>query len=392
MTILRMRTAPLVREESLVMRASLWRFAAATLLGISLAASYGCGKRAVATVNGEKITQDAFYKRLQRQPVAPNVPFPPPIETQAATIVLDQMIREALFLQLAEKEGVMPDQAQIDERKKELNGALNDRGQDLATLLSRSGMSHKELDERLKPELAQMNVLAKHVKVTDEEVRQAYDNATRALPADQKYRSAFYLPESAKVYIIQCASRQKIMEAKKQLDQGMSFGVAAEKYSEDENTNKNRGEIPGWVNKPDPVRPAPQGTPPEFFQKVFSMSKGQTSEPFRVRVPLPDGQVSEQWLIVRVEDKKPARMQPFEHVKGVIRDRILQQKASQDKKLVKMFTDLRPDAKIEVLLPNYKEVFARVQENLQKQQTITEKAITGGTGGTAAPAAPGGGQ
>jgi len=79
-------------------------------------------------------------------------------------------------------------------------------------------------------------------------------------------------------------------------------------------------------------------------------------------------------------------------VKGVIRDRILQQKASQDKKLVKMFTDLRPDAKIEVLLPNYKEVFARVQENLQKQQTITEKAITGGTGGTAAPAAPGGGQ
>ncbi len=355
------------------MRASLWRAAAAIVLGISLAASYGCGKRAVATVNGEKIQQDEFYKRLQRQPIDPRVSFPPPLEAQAAVTVLNAMISERLFLQLSEKENVLPTEEQLEERKKELNGALNDRGQDLTSLLSRSGMSHKELDDRLKPELAQTNVLAKMLKVSDDEVRKAYDQATTGLPKEEAFKSAFYLPESAKVYIIQNSDRNKILEAKKQLDSGVAFGVVAEKYSADENTKKNRGEIPGWVTKPDPVRPAPQGTPPEFYQKVFSMAKNSTSDPFAVTAGN-----TRQWVIVRVEDKKEARFQPFEHVKGVIKDRILQQKAQSDEKVVKLFSNLRPDAKVEVLLPNYKEVFKRVQENLQKQQSITEKAVTGG--------------
>lgn len=377
------------------MRISLWRYAAAGVLILGVASSYGCGKRSVASVNGEKITQDAFYKRLQRSPVAPQVTFPPALTQQQAVSVLDSMITEELLLELAEKEKVTPTEEQLEERKKELNGALNDRSQDLAAMLQRAGMTVKDLEERLKPELAQTNLIAKYVKIPDEEVKKTYDQATTGLPNDQRHRSAFYLPASAKLYGILNPDKEKIMAAKKQLDNGVAFGVVAEQYSDDEQTKRNRGEI-GWVNKPDEVRPAPPGVPAEVYDKAFTTPKGKITEPF---------QASGQWMILRVEDRKEARMQPFDHVKGVIRDRMLRQRAAENEQIVKLLgpvvntqmgpqlslANLRKDAKVDVTLPAYKPVFENYQEQLKKlpQPSVTERAT--GAGGDQ-PAAPGGGE
>lgn len=335
------------------MRTSPWRYAAGVILIAALAASMGCGRRSVGTVNGSKISQDSFYKRLQRFPIAPQVNFPPPIQQQAAATVLQQMISEQLMLDLAKKEGVLPDQKQLDERKRELNGSLTDDGRDLTALLNQSGMSHQELDERLKPDLAQMNVLAKYIKVPDADVRKAYEEATK-LPNDQKFRSVFYVPESVHLFGILNKDKNQILKAQKQLQNGIAFGVVAEQYSEDVTTKRKRGEI-GWINRPDQARPAIRGVPPEIYQTAFKLKAGQTSQPF---------QAAGQWVLLRAEDRREAKMKSFDHVRGVIRDRILQSKAPQNDKVRKVFEDLQKNIKIDVTLPAYKELFKQIAAQL----------------------------
>lgn len=342
------------------MRTSPWRYAAGLILIAALSASLGCGRRSVGSVNGNKISQDSFYKRLQRFPIAPQVSFPPPIQQQAAAVVLQQMISEQLMLDLAKKEGVLPTDQQLKQRKRELNGSLTDDGRDLTALLNQSGMSHQELDERLKPDLAQMNVLAKYIKVTEDEVKKAYQQATD-LPNDKKFTSMFFVPESVHLLGILNKDKDKIVKAQKQLANGISFGVVAEQYSEDPTTRRKRGEI-GWIPKPDPVRPAIQGVPPEIYEKAFSLKVGETSEPF---------QAGGQWVLLRVEDKRPAKMKPYEHVKGVIRDRILQSKAASNDKVKKVFDDFQKDAKINVTIPAYKALFKQIAEQLAPKPGAT---------------------
>ena len=342
------------------MRTSPWRYAAGLILIAALAASLGCGRRSVGTVNGNKISQDSFYKRLQRFPIAPQVSFPPPIQQQAAAVVLQQMISEQLMLDLAKKEGVLPKQEQLDQRKRELNGSLTDDGRDLTALLNQSGMSHQELDERLKPDLAQMNVLAKYIKVTDDEVKKAYQQAT-SLASDQKFKSIFFVPESVHLLGILNKDKDKIVKAQKQLANGISFGVVAEQFSEDPKTKSKRGEI-GWIPKPDPARPAIPNVPAEIYEKAFSLKAGQTSEPFKAQG---------QWMLLRVEDKRAAKMKSYDHVKGVIRDRILQSKAASNEKVQKVFNDFQKDAKINVTIPAYKELFKQIAAQLAPQAGAT---------------------
>lgn len=337
------------------MRASHTRYAAAGVLMIALLlASLGCGKRAVGIVNGTKITQDAFYQRLQRFPVDPRAQFPTPIIQQAATAVLNQMITEQLLMDLAKKEGVEPTQTELDARKKELNSYLTDRGTDLLTMLHGSGMQPKELDQRLMPQLAQINVLAKYEKLSEATVKNTYDEIIHA-PLDQRIRSIFYIPEAVHVYAIINPSKAKIDDAKKQLDNNVSFPVVVEQYSSDSSKDR-RGEI-GWINKPDAVRPALQGVPPAIYEKAFSTKAGQTTAPFKA---------GNDWVILRVQEHRDGKIQPFDHVKSMISDRLLQVDAQRNKKLQEVFTNLRKNAKIDITLPGYRELFKNFQQQLNK--------------------------
>ncbi len=355
-------------ERALSLSRLMLRQAACLGLIVAVVASAGCGRRTVAKVNGSKITQEAFYKRLQRAPVSPTVRFPAPVNQQMATSVMDQMISEQLLLDLAKKEGVAPTQQQLDERKKELNGSLLDRGgQDLSKLLGQSGMTSKDLDERLAPEIAQINIIAKYVKVSDDEVQKAYNEST-TLPDARKIESVFYLPEAVQLFGIISNSHDKIVEAQKQLNEGVPFTTVASKYSEDTATKNNRGEI-GWVNKPDRLRRALPSVPPEVYQKAFATGVGKTTPPF---------QAAGQWILLRVQDHRPAHMQPFDHVKGVIRDTMLRQKAASNKQVTDMLRNLRKDAKIEVTLPIYGEFFKKMQQEINKQ-AAAGTALPGGT-------------
>jgi len=292
---------------------------------------------------------------------------------------------EQLILNLAEKEKVTPDKKQLDERKKELNGALTDRGRTLGELLQQSGIGHPELDDRLKPELAQINVLQKYVQLPESKVRAAYDQATTLLPANQKFMSAFYLPQSIRLYAILNPDQNKINDAARQLKNGTTFQTVAAQFSQDETTKARRGEI-GWVEKPDQVRRPLPNVPQAIYQRAFVLKEKEISPPFFVASGKVQGRVVGQWVILKAEAVKPARMQPYDHVKGVIRDKLLNDAAGKNEKLKDLFQKMMKEAKVEVNLPGYKEFFKNYWTEIQKTKTPGVGAA-GATGG----AAPAGG-
>jgi len=311
----------------------------------------------VGSVNGEGITQDEFYRRLQRFPITPQTQFPPSMSQQAATSVLSSLTMEKLILELAEQENVTPDQEQIDERKNELNGALADRGRTLENLLQQGGLSDPELDERLKPELAQINILQKYIRIPDSKVRAAYNQATAALPADQKYMSAFYLPQSVRLYAILNRDQKKINDAARLLKKGVTFQTVVEQFSQDETTRAKSGEI-GWVEKPDKIRRPLPDVPAVIYQKAFQLKAGGVTPPFMA---------GGRWIIVKAITVKAARMQPYDHVRGVIRDKLLNDAAATNPELKDLFQKMMKDAKVEVNLLGYKEFFENYWAEVQKK-------------------------
>lgn len=97
----------------------------------------------------------------------------------------------------------------------------------------------------------------------------------------------------------------EIRELHRQLTAGeAAFEELAAKHSDDEAAKLRGGDL-GWFTR--------HRVPPEFAEKVFAMSVGETSAPFESHLG---------WHIVRVKDKRPRRTATFEEIKNEITARL----------------------------------------------------------------------
>jgi parvulin-like peptidyl-prolyl isomerase len=311
-------------------------------LTAALPEAYG---QAAATVNGQSVPLELYYRRMEISPAEPAQVYPPPVAQQTGFSVLNKLIAEMLLLQLAEKEGVPPTEQQINERIALLEENLKQRDMDLKTLLNGAGVSEAEFRESLKPEIAQTNVYSKYITISEEEMRISYDEATAGLPEDQRHRSAFYLPEAVFLQTVIAETREKAEEARRHLLNGMPFPEVAKQYSVDPISRERGGDV-GWLNRPDPVRTAIPGIPPEVYEKAFSTKTGEISEPF---------QTGGRWVLLKVRERREARFQPFETVKPLIRDRLLRARAADHPQVRELLEKARTEAKVEVNIPAYRE-------------------------------------
>jgi parvulin-like peptidyl-prolyl isomerase len=105
-----------------------------------------------------------------------------------------------------------------------------------------------------------------------------------------------------------------------------TFEELATKDSEDENSNKRRGDL-GWFSR--------NRVPADFADAVFALQPGQVSAPFQTNLG---------WHIVLVHEKKPARESSFDEVKDEIMARL--QSEQREAALKKLVSDLRATADI----------------------------------------------
>lgn len=309
--------------------------------GVLASALAGCGGKVVATVNGEKITRDEYYKRLERvgipNPIAMNrllgqiarvnpnlaraIASVPKVEVGLLTT--NELISEKIISQMAKKEGATPTDQQIDYKW----GLLKKSGSIAQAM--RQGMTEDEIRKQLAVQQAYINVATKGIKITDKETRDYYE----------KNKRQFQQPERVQVRMIVTNGEAKIREAEKFLNRGVAFETVAREKSDDAGARQTGG-FQAVLMK------GMQNVPKELIDTAFATKKGQVSKPFRVQ---------NTWVIIKVEDILPAINQSYADVKQYIAETLAQQKAMSKPAFAKELASFDKKAKIEVNIERYKE-------------------------------------
>ena len=314
----------------------------------------GCGVRGLLRINGEKISKDDFYARLERVPVQTQQGPKP-----AGRYVIEQIISEKLLLQLAKEKGVEPTETQVS---RYIDTLKRSSGGDLRQVLASRGMSIEDLKQQVALRQAFVNLFTKGVKVSDAEVKQAYEAALNAK------NSGLKRPEQVLVSAIVTTSKEKIDKAYNMLKGGQEFGTVAMQVSEMPNAKTSQGRL-DWFSRSD------TRVPPQATEAIFKLSPGKYSEPMKF---------DNQWVVFKADQKRPQKTTSFDEAKYDLRERIAIQKASKNSTFQK---DMQAFAKKSNIIVNA-ERYKTIPDELKKQMAMPPQAAPGGVAPAQAPAAP----
>jgi peptidyl-prolyl cis-trans isomerase C len=219
----------------------------------------------VATVNGVPIAQSTFQQALQRALNQGSADTP---ELRAA--LKSQLIARELFVQEAQKQNLANDPLVI--------AAVEEaRANAMVTLY---------LNQSIKPK-----------PVTEADVRDQYEKIKATLG-----------PEEYKLRIIVTRDKARVEEALAAARLGQPFAALAQQYSVVPSARRG-GEL-DWVSFKSPAQEGKtSGLPLVVAQAVEKMRQGDVSD------PLP---FNKQWLIVRLEEKRPTVVPTFEQARPAL--------------------------------------------------------------------------
>ena len=248
------------------------RLLPATLVAVSLAAqAQSLPAGAVATVNGEPISQSMYEQNL-RANLAQGLKDTP----QLRQTVKEELINRELMAQQAEKLGL----DKTPEGKLQL----------------------KQLRENLLVELLLAQTL-KDNPVTEEEVRADYNRQVSQINQAgglQQY----------KISVIVVPSEAEAKDVINRLNRGTSFAALAKERSID--GSKANGGLVGWV--------LPNQINPSLAEVMVKLNKGAFAGP----IATGDG-----WNVVKVDEKRPFKAPTLEESKNGIVQLLIQQRRAQ---------------------------------------------------------------
>lgn len=310
----------------------------------------GCGRRGLVRVNGEKVSKEEFYSRLEQVPV----------QTQQGTkmagqYVIEQIIGEKLIAELAKKEGVAPTEDQIN---KKIAAIKKESGNDLAKALASRGMNMEDLKKQLTIQQALVNVVSKGVVIPEADVKKAYEQALA------QTNSPFKRPEQVFVSIIINSNKSAIDKAYKMVSDGTDFNTVAMKTNDIPLLKQNQGKF-RWCGKND------TDLGDGFRKTIFSLEMGKFSQPFK------DG---EKWVIVKAERKRPEHVQSYKDVKDMIREQMAVAKGAQQGTFRQDMQKFTKDADIVVNAERYKPIVDKIKKeataSLEEKLQPASKTIT----------------
>ena len=242
----------------------------------------------LAKINGNAITQNDLDKAMVRFPKENQEYF---ATEQGKAQLLDQLVSFELMYNFAKEEEL----ENTEEFKLQLEILKKD-------LLIQSGIK-KVLDE---------------VKITDEEIREFYDNHTEMFKGQESVSAKHILVDS----------KEKAEEIKNKIDQGLAFEEAAKEFSSCPSSAQG-GDL-GVFTRGKMV--------PEFENAAFALEIGEISKPVETQFG---------YHIIKVEDKMAAETKSFEEVKSSLQVNLLSQK--QNEEYIKFINKLKEKQKIEIL-------------------------------------------
>lgn len=310
------------------------------VLAVVVSVLAGCGRKGLININGEKIAKQEFYDRLEMVPVQ-TVKGGKQVTVPAGQYVIEQIITEQLLQQLAKDKKAQATPEQVDAKLAYLKKST---GGNFVAQLRQSGMTTEQWKKQMMLQQSVVNLITKGSKVTDAEVKKAYDQAIAQSP------SQYVRPETVQISAIIVKDRAKIDKAYKLLKDGQEFSSVAMQLSEERGSAANGGAI-------GPVAMGMQIVPLPIRQAAFATPVGKYSQPMLVK-----DKSGAAWVIVMANGKRKASTDSFDDVKAIIREQLAVSKADRklfDESLRKFIAD----STITVNAERYKKIPEMMKKN-----------------------------
>ncbi len=296
------------------------------LLLTTAAARAAVVERIVARVNDRILTmselkarEDDAIRELLRSKTGPQGEA---LRTAARDVrkrVIEDAVREMLFLERAHELDIKIDDAQVDDainRLKKQNGVATD--DEFKTALASSGLTVDMMRESLRRNMLIQRILSSEIQsrleVTDEFLRSLYNNDKEKYRKPDQVRLSEILLLAEPGTPERATARTKVDDARRRLVEGEDFRAVAREVSQ--GGTRDKGGDLGIVTRGD--------LSAEIDSVVFGLDAGKISDPVESKFG---------WHLLRVDEKFPVAYTPFEDAKEKVRE------AYQDSEYSKRLAD-----------------------------------------------------
>jgi peptidyl-prolyl cis-trans isomerase C len=184
--------------------------------------------------------------------------------------------------------------------------------------------------------------------ITDEEVKAAYDKEAAKVKISERVRARHILVQTEK----------EAKDVLARLNKGEKFEDIAKQVSLD--GSKDYGGDLGYFSSEEMV--------PEFSKAAFALKTGEISQPIKTDYG---------WHVIKLEDRKQGGAQPFDQLKAGIKA-VLMRKKVQD-----AVTELRKQAKIEIIDPDLKKLQEMGEQKIEEMKKKKQQPAANQEGGGA---------
>ncbi len=185
------------------------------------------GTDAVATVNGEVITSQYYYRRMEYLPGLGRTSITGQfVEVMPAIATLDALVTESIILQLAKEKKLTPTEAEIDHEVQ----YRTRNNPNFVTEWMATGRTMPELRHQLMVDRAQFKLQTDGVVITDTQIQNNYEAAKS---------TRFTVPQRVKLRVITVRDDDSKAKVDADLKAGKSFASVASQYSTD--SSKTQG-------------------------------------------------------------------------------------------------------------------------------------------------------
>jgi len=162
----------------------------------------------IAKVNGQTITRLEYYKELEKK---------------SGAAVLDDLITQKIIYQEAKSKNITITSDQINSELNNIKQSIEAQGSTLDSVLAYQGVTYEQLLENIKIQLILESLLKDQINVTDEEIKDKYDQNKDVYGTDKTFDD---LKNDIKFQIFQ----EKITNAYQTWIQDKKNSAAVEKY------------------------------------------------------------------------------------------------------------------------------------------------------------------
>ena len=301
----------------------------------TLAEEKKAAEEKIALVNGRPIDKAAYdwaMKKLSMRYEQSGKKLSDKEKKRYEAEVLDQLITTEVLYQESEKKGIKVDPKKVEQQFDMLLKRYPDK-EKFNEFLDQWDITEEKIKAEIKRgtairELIKTNVADK-VKVDGKDVKKIYDDNPEKFKSPEEIKTSHILikldPKKASKAKKEDA-KKKLEVVKERLTKGEDFGKLAKEISEGP-SSKSSGDL-GFISRGQMVK--------SFEDAAFALNVGEVSDIVETQFG---------YHLIKVFEKKPAKMLTFEEIKGRLANQLEQQKAQQE--IRAYIQELKNSAKIE---------------------------------------------